>query len=327
MVGLVGDIGGTNVRLGLSFGPKEAIQFPMAMLVADHAHITDAIGAYFNALEGLGYTGAMPDRAVLAVAGPVVNNCIRFTNNDWDFCGEEVAKTLGLVRVDLINDYTAKAFALPDLTPSDYAEVGSHGPAAHSDHQVISVLGPGTGLGVSALITSADGARIPLTTEGGHVGYAPETDEEVDVKLWLRTRFKRVSIERVLCGAGLVNVYSAICDIRDLDHHQDWGAADISKAALAGADEAAIATLSLFCEMLGSVAGDVALMHGVTEGIFIAGGIPPKILPFLQTSGFRRRFENKGRFSTHMKSLYTRAITIPCPAQLGCAFKLWHDQS
>lgn len=326
MVGLVGDIGGTNVRLALSLDQGSPIGFPMAMLVRDFGHIADAIKSYFEALPSLGYDGPLPDQGVLAVAGPVFNNHINFTNNDWSFSGEEVAKTLGLGRIVLLNDYTAKALSLPDLSDRDYAPLGAFAPVTISKHvsHITSVLGPGTGLGVSALIADPSGRRIPLPTEGGHIGYAPETDEEVDVKLWLRKRFSRVSVERVLCGAGLVNVYEALCDIRALHHEADWEASDISKAALEGKDEAAVAALSLFCEILGSVAGDVALVHGVTDGVYIGGGIPPKILPFLQDSGFRRRFENKGRFRGHMESLYTRVITCPCPAQIGCAYHLWN---
>ena len=263
---------------------------------------------------------------MIAVAGPVHDNHISFTNNSWDFSGDDIAKTFSMKAVRLLNDYTAKALSLPDLTADDYVELLSDDPQPLKpvDNHVTSVLGPGTGLGVSAIVETPEGMRIPLATEGGHIGYAPETDEEVAVKLWLRQRFQRVSVERVLCGSGLVNVYHAISDIRQRPFHPDWSAAEISGAALDDSDDVAVASLTLFCEVLGSVAGDVALVHGVSDGVYIAGGIPPKILPFLQASAFRKRFENKGRFEGSMKRFFTRVITQSSPAKIGCAHYLWN---
>lgn len=328
MSGLVGDIGGTNVRLGLSLKSGERPVYVKSMQVADFTDVGAAIRSYMSDLPAELNAARIIDKGVIAVAGPVYKNRIKFTNNHWAFSGDAVAKDLGFKSLKLYNDYTAKALSLPDLTQDDYVDIPSSDPLPRPDNtiKVVSVLGPGTGLGVSALIEPEEGKRWPLATEGGHTGYAPETDEEIEVKLWLREKYKRVSVERLLCGEGLQNIYQALCSIRGIPAEK-LSPADISYRALEGKDILTVASLQLFCGMLGSVAGDVALTHGANEGVFIAGGIVPKILPFFQQSSFRTRFENKGRFEPAMKRLFTRVITHTCPAHLGCAYRLWNPES
>ena len=213
----------------------------------------------------------------------------------------------------MVNDFEAVALALPHLTDADRLQVG---PGMPRPGYPVAVLGPGTGLGVSTLVYH-DGGWKPLRSEGGHVTMPATDDDEAAVLSHLRRRFGHVSAERVLCGTGLVNLYEALSAVAGTGPSLGTDPAAITEAALAGQDATASQALEMFCGMLGTVAGNLGLTVGSHGGVFVAGGIIPRFADFFAASAFRRRFEDKGRLSTFVKSMPTYLITHPIPAFVG----------
>jgi glucokinase len=306
-LGLVGDIGGTNARFGLVDldDPGRRVVRAQTLLCRDYPRAIDAIAAYLD--------GETPSLAVIAVAGPVTDGAIRFTNNDWSLSEAEL-RGLGCSAARLINDYAAQALAAPTLAGDDLRTLGDT-QAAEAGATLV-VLGPGTGFGVGAL--ARDGGReIALATEGGHVGLAPGDPLEAEVLDRLARRYGRVSIERVLSGPGLCALHAALGDIDGVAQTID-DPAEITRLAEAG-DPACGRTLDRFCAMLGGAAGDFALAYGAKGGVFLGGGIAPRIVERLASGGFRARFEAKGRFAAYMRAIPTQVILRPHAALHGAA--------
>ncbi len=308
---LVGDIGGTNARFGLAEldGPGLRVRTPVGLKVADFPRASDAIAA-FLATQGL---TRPPQVAVIAVAGPVQQGAIDFTNSDW-LLSESDLLGLGCEGARLINDYAALALAAPLFSGDDLRTVGPAVPGQEGG--TIAVLGPGTGFGVSALVRDGDGEAV-LSGEGGHIGFSPTDEIEVELLARLSARHGRVSVERILSGAGLDDLHECL---QAMEGRAPEAAAParITAAALAG-DPSALRSVERFCAILGSVAGDFALAYGATGGVLVAGGIAPRIIDILQTSAFRERFEAKGRFRDYLAAVPTRVITRPHAALLGAA--------
>lgn len=308
---LVGDIGGTNARFALAEleGPTPHVGEAVGLKVADYPRATDAIAA-FLAARGLDRPPAV---AVIAVAGPVRRGAIDFTNSDW-LLSEADLLALGCDQARLINDFAALALAAPLLAGADLRAVGPEeaGPSGGT----IAVLGPGTGFGVSALVRDDRGEAV-LSTEGGHVGFAPTDEVEVELLRRLSARHGRVSVERILSGAGLDELHECLRAMDGLPP-EPVAPARITAAALAG-DPAALRSVERFCAILGGVAGDFALAYGATGGVLVAGGIAPRIIDILQASAFRARFEDKGRFRDYLAAVPTRVIVRPHAALLGAA--------
>jgi glucokinase len=300
-MGLVGDIGGTHARFALvqaAEGRPELIA-PKSYLCRDFASAEQAVGAYLAESP----IGARPGWAVLAVAGPIVDRAISLTNADWRISEEEFRQTLKLSSTRLVNDYAALALAAPILRPSDTALIGEDRTGA-ADGTVV-ILGAGTGFGVSASIN--DGVRqAVVTTEGGHISFAPIDDLDVEIWRALRLRFGRVSVERILSGPGLLNLYQALATIEGGEAVAKTPG-DVSRAAEAG-EALATRTVERFCATLGSVAGDFALAYGARGGVYLAGGVSKHMLPALRSGVFRARFEAKGRFEDYLRSIPTRLI-------------------
>lgn len=308
---LVGDIGGTNARFALAEldDPAPITRSPVGLKVADFARATDAISA-FLATQDLTQP---PQVAVIAVAGPVQGGAIDFTNSNW-LLSESDLRGLGCGRARLINDYAALALAAPLLAGDDLRTIGPDTPGQTGG--TIAVLGPGTGFGVSALVRDGAGEAV-LSTEGGHIGFAPTDAVEVELLARLTARHGRVSIERILSGAGLDDLHECLQAIGGRAP-QAAAPARITAAALAG-DPAALRSVERFCAILGSVAGDFALAYGATGGVLVAGGIAPRIIDILQRSAFRERFEAKGRFRDYLAAVPTRVVMRPHAALLGAA--------
>ncbi|MNY01980.1 Glucokinase [compost metagenome] len=225
-------------------------------------------------------------------------------------------QTLGLNPVRLINDFEALAWGAPIVPEDQLASLG--GPAEGLHDAAIAVLGPGTGFGVSALARDSHGREIALPSEGGHACFAPGDVVEDEILRILRRRYDRVSIERLICGPGLLNMHRALAEIDGRETHID-DPAQITQEALEDMNSPCGATLARFCAILGAVAGDVALTMGARGGVYIAGGIAPRILPFLKASPFRERFERKGRFQPYMEAIPTKVILHKQAALLGAA--------
>ncbi|CAN1721592.1 Glucokinase [Hyphomicrobium sp. 1Nfss2.1] len=311
---LVGDIGATNARFAL-VDAKGSLIRAADLLCRDHPTMADAIERYLASVDG-----AAPARAVLAVATTPRGDNVTFTNNPWAFSISELAAQLGISQLNVINDFHANALALPHLADTDVLKVGSGEPAKQAP---MAVLGPGSGLGVSTAVYASSRYEA-IAGEGGHVTMAPADDRESAVLSVLRKRFGHVSAERVLSGPGLVNLYRALCEI-DAKAPDDLTAEDVTKAGALGACDYAGLAIDMFCAMLGTVAGNLALTLGARGGIFIAGGIVPKLGGTFARSQFRDRFEDKGRFRDYLAAIPTYVITRPHAALVGAA-RLLHEE-
>lgn len=307
---LIADIGGTNVRFAL-VRPGAPPSDVVAMRCADFAGPAAAARAYLAKVA----PDAAPRRAAFAVASPVVGDWVELTNSPWHFSVDAVRRDLGLERFDVVNDFTAVALSVRHLGPGDLVGIGG-GPAVAG--APVAVLGPGTGLGVAGLVPTAAGAWVPLATEGGHATLPAATDREAAVLTVLRARFGHVSAERVLSGPGLVNLYEAIAAVDGITPVYTQADA-ITGRALDGSCPVCADTLATFFAMLGTVAGNLALSLGARGGVFLAGGILPRMTEAFQASGFRTRFEDKGRFRPYLAAIPIHLIIHPQPAFAGLA--------
>jgi glucokinase len=245
----------------------------------------------------------------------VTGDVVSMTNNSWTFSIAELKNSLQVRHCLVINDFTALAMSLPALGSSDLRQIGS---GAAVDGAPIALLGPGTGLGVSGLVQTGNGQYLALSGEGGHATLAAVDDHESALLALLRARFGHVSAERVLSGPGLVDLYRAVCE---LGGHvaQNFGPADITDAAIAGADQHCVHTATFFTSFLGNVAGNLALTLGARGGLYIGGGIVPLLGNAFNASLFRQRFEEKGRFNSYLASIPTWIITASTPALIGAS--------
>ena len=316
--GLIGDIGGTHARFGLSpvGGSRIAEEDLVAVKILKGAHYATLVDAVRGYLSGLNEF-AVPTVGCIALAGPVTGSSVSLTNMAWRFSRQDLRDALDLSALTLINDYCALANAVPFLGKNGVIKIGRGVPV---DDKVLAVVGPGSGLGVSGLVPTPSGP-VAISSEGGHISFAPFDEFESQVAGLLRNRFERISNERVLSGPGIENLYQAIAKLRGHSRH-DLSVPEICRKAVTGTCEVCHETLERFCGILGGVAGDIALAMGAKGGIYIAGGIVPRFIDFLEKSTFRRRFEEKGRFHQYMASIPTYVMTSRHPGLLGAAVVL-----
>jgi glucokinase len=308
-VGLVGDIGATNARFALVH--RNGSTTPARIYALnDYPSISDAIDKYL----GEESPPANPRQAVLAIASPATGDQVTLTNHTWTFSIEELRRHLGLERLRVINDFAANALAIPHLGESDRFQIGVGAPV---NDAAIAVIGPGTGLGVSALIPTAAGA-VPIPAEGGHVTMAPANAQESAVLDIMRKRYDHVSAERALSGPGLVNLYNTLCELSAAPA-APFTPAQITSPRIWDEDPRAREAAAMFCAMLGTVAGNLALTLGARGGVYVAGGIVPKLGRFFAQSEFRARFESKGRLRGYLTAIPTYVIMRPLPALLGAS--------
>jgi glucokinase len=303
---VLGDIGGTNARFALLTG--DALSPVASLAVEDFASVGEALQHFLSAHSAQSRVSA----AILAGAGPVEANRCELTNSPWTLDGAELRQAFGFDAVVVLNDFEAVAWAMTGLAQSDIRPVGGGAPVAGA---VRAVLGPGTGLGVASLV-KAPGGSVALGSEGGHVTLPGTSAREDAVIGHLRRRFGHVSAEKVLSGSGLENLYAAVREADGISA-VDRSAAEITEAAVSGACKVSVAALDMFCAMLGTVAGNVALTLGARGGVYIAGGIVPRIVDYLIRSEFRARFEAKGRFQPYLARIPTAVIMHPDPAFIG----------
>jgi len=309
---LVGDIGGTNCRLALvraEEGAASGFHVPLTLQCREHPTFEAALDFYLARNAG----GAVVEKAVIAVAGPVTDGAVAMTNHPWFVTEAGLSARIG-GPARLINDYAALAYAAPALGPGDLRPVGpTH---ERRPEGTVAVLGAGTGFGVSALVR--DGEReAALVGEGGHAAFAPQDEVEVEVQRVLARRHGRVSIERVLSGPGLLELHNALAEIAG--RPSAFTTPDAVTAAAAAGDPHAAACTERFCAILGSVAGDFALAYGARGGVQIAGGVSQKLLATPAAGAFRARFENKGRFTPYVAAIPTEVVLHPHAALVGAA--------
>lgn len=307
---MIADIGGTNARFALLDGMDRRDEIVLAC--ADYPDLVSAVEDY---LRRVGATGkARPSEAAFAIAGPVTNDIVRMTNHVWQFSATHSKQQLGLRRLIILNDFTALAMAVRHLGDSDLEQIGS---GKATPNTPIAVIGPGTGLGVSGLIPSGQ-HWIPLQGEGGHVTLSVMNELEVAVLKQLQQRFSHISAERVLSGPGLVTLYDAICGVHGTVP-EVLTPPEITKRAKDGSCRMCLETVSMFCALLGTMAGNLVLTLGALGGAYIGGGIAPSLGPMFTSSRFRDRFEDKGRFTDYVSGVPTFVIKAELPALLGLA--------
>ncbi len=300
---LLADIGGTNARFSLAQGGE--IGTIQHLRVADFPSANDAISAFLARCPG-----ARPEAAVLGVAGTVENNRSPLTNSRWVVDGSDLQESFGFKAVHLLNDFEAVAWSLAVLRPSDLVPVGRQLSIAGAP---MLVVGPGTGFGAACLFP---GVPFAAVTEAGHSTLAASSEREERVIEQLRRRFEHVSVERVLSGAGLANLYQALAAI-DGVAVPARDPMEITRAALEGICDVSREALEMFCSLLGSVAGDLALTFCARGGVYIAGGIVPRFAGYLAESAFRSQFERKGRFESYLQKIPTSIIIHPDVSFLG----------
>jgi len=306
--GLVADIGATNTRLALA-EPSGAISRINVFATDEAPDLGDMIEAY------LAQAGAeRPGRAVLAIAAPITGDEITLTNFPWSFSVDSLRTRLGLDSLRIINDFVANAFSIPHLGEADVAQAGTGTPVAGAP---VAVIGPGSGLGVSGLVFH-DGRPVPIHGEGGHVTMAPADAREAAVLDLLRKRIDHVSAERVLSGPGILNLYAALCELSG-ESQEQFAPAQITDARIGEQHPRALEATQMFCAMLGTIAGNLALTLGARAGVYIAGGIVPRLGGTFMQSAFRSRFEAKGRFRDYLSAVPTYVIVRQYPALLGAA--------
>ncbi|MFM2483886.1 glucokinase [Celerinatantimonas yamalensis] len=306
--GLIADVGGTNIRLALVEHQTGAIQYIQKYRCSEFPSIEDAVRTYLDDIN------EAPQEACFAIACPTSNDWISMTNHSWAFSRSETQRNLELNNFWVINDFTANSMSLPTLTEAQKIQIGGSDvdPLAP-----ITIYGPGTGLGVAHLIQQ-EGRYIPIACEGGHADFAPISELEVELLSFLKGRFGRVSNERILSGPGLVNIYEALCHIHQKPAQQ-YQPADVSAKGLSGEDSICRQALSMFCQMMGSFGGNLALMLGAFGGVYIAGGVVGNFVDYFLASDFRNRFEEKGRFSRYCSQIPVYLITAEQPGLQGAA--------
>ena len=298
---LLADIGGTYARFTIERAPG-VFEHLASLRCAEHADFHAAVQAYLGGL-GADAPGGL-QHAAIAIANPVEGDAVRMTNYHWQFSIEEMRQRLSLETLVVVNDFTALAMALPRLPPAARRQVGG---GQARERSVVGLLGAGTGLGVSGLIPAGDG-WVALGTEGGHTSFSPRDEREIAILRYGLKQFSHLSHERLLSGPGLELIHRALRAHAGLPP-QTLVAPEITRRALDGSDAVCAETLQTFCAMLGTVASNLAVTLGALGGIYIGGGIVPRLGEYFDHSAFRARFEDKGRFSDYVKGIPTYLIT------------------
>lgn len=309
---LLADVGGTNARFAWQVHAHAPLTHVRVLPGADYPTLQAAMRAYIDTVEQ-----GEPAEAAIAIANPITGDAVRMTNHHWAFSQAAVRAEFGLRRLRLLNDFTALALALPDLAPEQLRQVGGQVALADAPKALI---GAGTGLGVSGLLPNGQGGWVPVQGEGGHVTLPAETARERLLMDGLTARYGHASSERLLSGQGLLDAFEILCVVDAATTTGIDSPAAVTEAALQARHPQAVEALALFCALLGSCAGNLALTLGARGGVYIGGGVAPRLGLALDGSAFRQRFEAKGRFQGFLQAIPVWVITAdPSPALLGAA--------
>ncbi|MBL8326002.1 MAG: glucokinase [Rubrivivax sp.] len=319
---LLADIGGTNARFAWQPGPGRPIEQRITLPCAEYASLAEAVHHYLRIIGR-----EPPTQCAIAIATPVLGDEVRMTNHHWSFSTRELQGRFGFGTIKVLNDFTALALGLPGL---DAAQLRRIGGGAADVGQAVALIGPGTGLGVGGLlpVRATDGTvgHVPVQGEGGHVTLAARSAREQAVLAEIGRRWGHVSAERVLSGPGLMNLHRALARLaHPTAPEPEFEAAEITAAALAG-DPLCAQVLQLFSSFLGNVAGNLALTLGARGGVYLGGGIVPRLHGWLERSDFRAAFEDKGRFASYLAPIPVWLIaSTHSPALEGAARALDTD--
>ncbi len=311
---LLADIGGTYARFALETGPG-VLQHVRLIPCAEHADFHSTVSAYLQGLDSA-WLGRIEHGAV-AIANPVDGDWVRMTNYHWQFSIEEQRVRLGLETLLVVNDFTALAMSVPRLQAHERTAIGAGQPRERS---VVGVIGAGTGLGVSGLIPAL-GGWVALGTEGGHASFSPRDERELAILRFAWKQFRHVSGERLLSGQGLELIHAALSGQAGQGGRgaKALKAPDITQRALARTDSVCEEAVDAFCGILGTAAANLALTLGALGGVYIGGGIVPRLGPLFERSSFRQRFEDKGRMSDYLRQIPTYVIQAPEATFLGAS--------
>lgn len=305
---LLADVGGTNIRLALQDGDNKI--GPVTTLnVADFESLELAIRCY---LENMRECGVL--HAAIGLPNPVLGDHVKLTNYNWAFSIEQMRRNLGWQTLLVLNDFTALALALPHLPEDALIQVRPGTPYPHAPRAVV---GPGTGLGISALMPDSHGHAFALAGEGGHMEITPATSDEWVAWHAAQRKYGRVSAERLLCGKGISHIHAALSEASGYCLHEHCPPQAIIQNALSGADPICQRTFEVFCGLLGSTAASTALLLGARGGVYIGGGIVPRFVNALLTSSFQSRFEAAGRLREYLSNIPVFIITATHAALYG----------
>ena len=300
---LVGDVGGTNARFAIETAAG-CFEAPAIYPNKDFAGFADVLRHYLSQEEAVSAGSKKLEYAAVAIANPIEGDWIKMTNSAWAFSIERIRTEFGFEVFIMVNDFTALAMSLPSLPPAYTKQCG--GKTAKKG-RAIGLIGAGTGLGVSGLIPAQDG-WIPLEAEGGHVTFSPFDELEIDILELARKKYRPVSAERFLSGRGIEFLYDLLSEIKK-GERRSLTASDIIERASNEKNGLCDQVIDVFCNMFGTVAGNLALTLGAKGGIYIGGGIIPRLGERFFASGFRKRFEDKGRFSGYLAGIPVFIIT------------------
>nr|AGO87453.1 glucokinase [uncultured bacterium B19D1_C12D4_E9D6] len=310
---LIADIGATNVRFALLEPLSYAFSELRTGSTRDFSCAEDAIDWYLQEVST-----SILEAICIAAAGPVIDQCVCFTNNHWKLNAVNIKKTTGVKQVQLLNDFEAVAYGLPCLEQGDLLSVGGDWSINDCRDFTVAVIGPGSGLGVGGLCVR-NGQRFPLIGEGGHVGFAPANELQIALLDALMSKFERVSAERLLSGPGIQNIYVAICSLNGTTA-ETLSPAQIMHRAESERDENCEQAVALFFEILGQITGDLALTMGARAGVYIGGGIVQKSVDEFLASKFREGFNSKGRHRDLLEKTPTWLITHQNAGLVGASF-------
>jgi glucokinase len=316
VLGLVADVGGTHVRFGIAVPDAASVQVHCVRRYPVRAHdsISHAARHYRDETPGV---PASLNRAAVAVAGRVDHDRVQLTNSAWSFSARALSEAQRFTDVQVVNDFEAVGHAVGALRPADLSPIGPQRIELPMKQGVCAILGVGTGLGVGGVVANAGQFNV-LATEGGHASFAPTNEKSVALLQWLRKKYGRVSAERVLSGGGLVNVHLALCEIAGRKS-PELTAAEITARAADGGDSSCVDAITLFCELLGAFAGDLALTLGAWQGVMISGAMLKHFDRTTLERHVRAGFEYKGRFAPAMRNVPLETISHPHVELLGAA--------
>ncbi len=310
---LIGDIGGTNARFGWQIDAGAEVVQRATYACADFPTLSVAIAHYLSVHSLPG-----PAAFALGIATPVTGDRVSMTNHHWSFSISALREQLGANTGVVINDFVALACAIPTLTAND---VIAHGHVEKTRNAPIALIGPGTGLGVATLFADSYGRYQANAGEGGHVTLAATSELEATLIHVLRDKFGHVSAERAISGPGLVSLYDALCQVKNVEA-KPFSPADITAHAVAKTDSLCVEAVAVFTSFLGNVAGNLALTVGAFGGVYIGGGIVPRLGNQFDVATFRKSFESKGRFASYLARIPSFVITCEEPALYGAAYYL-----
>ncbi|AUH52960.1 glucokinase [Chromobacterium sp. ATCC 53434] len=308
---LLADVGASNARFALETAPG-VIEDIVSLPTAGYPTLADALRDYLDQVGARRIA-----HAAIGIANPLNGDAVTMTNCHWSFSIEAVRRALGFSTLLLLNDFAALALALPMLPRGELAQVGGGAPRPDAP---LALIGPGSGLGMATLLPEAGGWRA-LPGEGGHASFAPQNEREAGILRYAAARFGHVSWERLLSGPGLALIHQALCAL-DGAGETIFSPAEVSARGLSGRDARCREALEIFCAALGSAAANLALTVGARGGVYIGGGIVPRLSGFFEQSPFRRRFEDKGRMSAYLAAIPAYLITSAHPALPGVAAHL-----